>query len=85
MNAVARAENRPAYHSTKHTLINTSRRTHKDQDCVQVLFPVLQEFFVILFSYLVVVLVELGLVVRLSGQFILVQAARWRQQSFGQV
>jgi hypothetical protein len=69
MNAVATAENRPAYHPHKNTFINSFCRTYEDKESVQVLFTTLQEFLVVLFSYPVVVLVEFVSTTFLVGCF----------------
>lgn len=82
MNAVATAENRPAYHSDEHTFKNAFRGAHEDQECVQVLFTVLEGCLVVVFGYPVVALVEFGSVFLLIGRglFVLLQTVRWYQQ-----
>ena len=59
-------------------------RTHEDQGGVQILVMFLQEFFVKLFGYPVVVLVEPGPMVFLSGDCVLFRprAAQGSQRNF---
>jgi hypothetical protein len=74
INAEATAEKRPAYRSDEYGLVENSRITYEDQGGIQVFIILFQEFLVVFFSNLAVYLVELGLVVLMSGQSILVLA-----------
>ena len=55
---------------------NASCGTHKDQNCVQVVLTILQKFFVMFSGYLMVVLVEFGLIVPSGGPLDLFWAVR---------
>ena len=66
MNAEVTAENRPACDTDQRVFTQTPRGTYEDESRVQIFSVSLEEFLIVLFSYLAIVIVELNLMVPLS-------------------
>ena len=77
INAEVTADNRPAYCASKYMPIKVSWGTHKDQGCVEVLVVFPQEFLIMFFGHLQIVVVEFVPAFPPGGRFILIPAARW--------
>lgn len=81
MNETATAAYRPAYHSNEPLSNNPFCETYENQERIQVIFTILQEFSVVLVGYIVVVVVEFNFGALLDVRFIMLWATcgYWQQ------